>query len=261
MARDIRAYFISDLHLTSPEDARAQALLKFLRALSGPSGDHAPDITHLFLLGDIFDLWIARHGYFLEKWVDINAEFLRLRQRGVEIHYLEGNHDLYLEHYFGNHLGFYVHGDPIHLSVGPWRLRLEHGDQMDPSDRGYRFLRWLLRTPVLRWVGKNLPEQAIVRLGQRMSHMSRDYTSNRKTITEAVAREKIRTHAQKVLQEAEFDLLIAGHVHVRDEHRIEAGGRTATVINLGSWLDQPVAYRLTAAGGEFVALGDGIPRH
>jgi UDP-2,3-diacylglucosamine hydrolase len=252
MASELKAYFLSDIHLSSPGDSRAQTLIKFLRSLNGPD-----DVTHLFLMGDIFDLWIGKHKYFCELWAPVVGEIYRLHQRGVEVHYFEGNHDLYLQQFFGNQLGFHVHGEPQTLRLGRWHLRLEHGDQMDPSDRGYLFLRWLLRTPVVRWIVANrFAEKYIVRLGERMSHVSRDYTSNRKVITEAVARDKIRVHAEKVQAASiksgrAFDFLIAGHVHVVDQYSLVLGGQA---INLGSWLDQPKVYRLTDSAGEFVNL-------
>jgi UDP-2,3-diacylglucosamine hydrolase len=250
MPHETKAYFLSDLHLSSPDDANAQTLIKFLRSFDG---------THLFLMGDIFDLWIGDHRYFCEKWADVVGEIYRLHQRGVEVHYFEGNHDLYLRLYFGNQLGFKVQSAPTLLRVGTWQLRLEHGDQMDPDDRGYIFLRWLLRTPVVRWLARSrFAEKFVVKLGQKMSHASRDYTSNRKTITEAVARGKIRAHAQKIYAETPYDFLIAGHVHVRDDYAVEIApvisGQAPVAVNLGSWMTEPVAYCLTDKGGEFVSL-------
>lgn len=243
---NIKAYFLSDLHLTSPDDSRTGLLLRFLQSLQSKD-----DITHLFLMGDIFDLWIGRQNYFLERWLPVTSELLRLHQRGVEIHYFEGNHDLYLDLYFGQQLGFKVYDGPIEMSLGPWQLRLEHGDQMDPEDRGYRFLRWFLRTPPLRLIARSrFSEKYIVRLGERMSHVSRDYTSTRKSISEAVAKDKIRTHAQKIYNKSRFDFLIAGHVHVTEDHPIGEG----RVINLGSWLHEPKVYLLSEKGGRFISL-------
>jgi UDP-2,3-diacylglucosamine hydrolase len=240
--KNIKAIFLSDIHLSSPTDAKTAKLTHFLQSFDG---------THLFLMGDIFDLWIGRQNFFLERWLPVTSELLRLHQRGVEIHYFEGNHDLHLDFYFGQQLGFKVHQNPVHMQIGPWQMRLEHGDQMDPDDRGYRFLRWLLRTPVLRAIARSrFSEKYIVGLGERMSHVSRDYTSNRKIITEAVARDKIRKHAEKVYAEKNYDFLIAGHVHISDEHSVGNG----KAINLGSWLDQPKAFVLTSEGGKFLTL-------
>ena len=143
----LNAYFVSDLHIGSPTDSRARLFLAFLADLRG--GENA---SHLFLMGDIFDLWVAAHSYFVDKYQPITDEILRLQDEGVEIHYFEGNHDLYLEHYWGQQVGLTVHEGPAYFELGHQTVRIEHGDQMDPDDRGYRFLRWFLRTPPLKFL-------------------------------------------------------------------------------------------------------------
>ena len=138
----LNAYFVSDLHIGSPAGPRAALFLDFLKNLSAGG-----NVSHLFLMGDIFDLWVAAHAYFIVKYQSITDEIVRLRDAGVAIHYFEGNHDLYLKHYWGETIGLTVHEGPAYMDLGHVTVRIEHGDQMDPDDRGYRFLRWFLRTP------------------------------------------------------------------------------------------------------------------
>ena len=244
-----RACFVSDLHIAAPEDSRAQLLLQLLRSLPGPEA-----VSHLFLLGDIFDLWLADHRYFIDRYRAIVAELERLRDAGVDIHYFEGNHDLHLEKYWAGRLGLTVHDGPVELDLAGRRLRLEHGDQMDPDDRGYRFLRWFLRTPVLRFVIHHLPGNIAARIGQRASATSRSYTSETKTISAADAVRKIRAHARKVHAETPFDLLISGHVHVRDDYAGETANGPFRSVNLGTWLDAPCYFLLDDATAGFVEL-------
>ena len=89
------AYFVSDIHIMSPSCERARAFLDFLRSLSAAEGT-----THLVLLGDIFDLWVADHDYFIKKYGDIIDEIRRLTEEGVEVSYFEGNHDLHLRYFW-----------------------------------------------------------------------------------------------------------------------------------------------------------------
>ena len=140
-----RAYFVSDLHLTTAEDPRTRLFERFLDDVAGDQ-----QATHLFLLGDIFDLWIGSHDYFAQRFQRIVSAIDALRRRGIEIHYFEGNHDLHLQQFWEEKLSVNVHPGPISIEIAGRRLRLEHGDQMDPDDRGYIFLRWLLRMPQRR---------------------------------------------------------------------------------------------------------------
>lgn len=246
-----RAYFVSDLHITSPDDPTARRFLDFLKRLSRDGR-----ASHLFLLGDIFDLWLADHRYFVDRYRPIVDEIVRLRDDGVDIQYFEGNHDLHLGRFWADQLGLTVHGGPVYTELAGLRLRLEHGDQMDPDDRGYRFLRWFLRTPPLRFLICRLPGKLVARLGERASVTSRAYTSQTKTISEEDAIDKIRAHAALAHDERPFDMLISGHVHIRDDYRFETPSGTARSVNLGTWLIAPCYFRVDGSGGELVELED-----
>lgn len=245
----LNAYFVSDLHIGSPTDSRATLFLEFLRNLRG--GENA---SHLFLMGDIFDLWIAAHQYFIDRYQPVTDEIVRLRDEGVEIHYFEGNHDLYLSHYWGNKIGLTVHEGPVYIELGHQTIRIEHGDQMDPDDRGYRFLRWFLRTPPVKFLMPRLPGRLVVAIGKKSSETSRVYTSETKTITCKETIRKIRTHAEKVFAQAPFNLIISGHVHVRDQYLVQDGQIAFKSVNLGTWLDAPCYYQIDDTGGRLVDL-------
>ena len=243
-----RAYFVSDLHLHSADDPNAKRFETFLSGLGAADGT-----THLFLLGDVFDMWLANHRYFVDRYERVIAQLVRLHAEGVTIHYFEGNHDLHLKKYWSDDLGFVVHSGPVSLRLAGLTLRLEHGDQMDPEDRGYRFLRWFLRTPPLKLLIHHLPGSLAAWIGERASASSRHYTSERKTITAGLAIEKIRRHARQAHAADPFDLLIAGHVHFRDDYRDDAGFRA---VNLGTWLDTPCYFVLENGTGRFVEVGE-----
>lgn len=250
------AYFVSDIHITSPDDARAELFLDFLGRLAGQR-----DATHLFLMGDIFDLWVAGHRFFIERYADIIAEIRRLHDEGVEIHYFEGNHDLHLERYWADELGLTVHGGPAYVTLGNLTLRLEHGDQMDPDDRGYRFLRWFLRTPPVRFLICNLPGPLIARLGDRASATSRVYTNEMKVISDEDAIRKIRAHAELVHEQKPFDVIVSGHVHVRDDFESSTANGRFRSINLGSWLDAPCYLHVEGDRVRLVELGSQTAAH
>lgn len=245
----LNAYFVSDLHIGSATDSRATLFVDFLQGLSGRE-----NASHLFLMGDVFDLWVAAHRYFINKYQQITNEIVRLKEEGVEIHYFEGNHDLYLGHYWGDRIGLTVHEGPAYFELGHQTVRIEHGDQMDPDDRGYRFLRWLLRTPPLKFLMPRLPGSLVVFIGKRSSEKSRVYTSETKTITREETIRKIRTHAEKAYRQAPFNLIISGHVHVRDQYLVQDGQQSFKSVNLGSWLEAPCYYQIDEAGGRIVDL-------
>ena len=117
---------------------------------------------------------------------------------------------------------------------------------MDPDDRGYIFLRWFLRTPVMVFVGRHIPEFMLRWISATASAQSRQYTTEVKVASEQQVRDKVRRHARTIfLGETDgasvpFEILVSGHVHVAmDFTEVLADGRSFRCINLGTWLKSP----------------------
>ncbi|MCY4365783.1 MAG: UDP-2,3-diacylglucosamine diphosphatase [Chloroflexi bacterium] len=82
--RDYRAVFISDTHLGF-ERARVDALAHFLAS-------HHSD--HLYLVGDIVDVWrMRRKVYWPQAHSAIIEGLLERSGNGTQVHYIVGNHD------------------------------------------------------------------------------------------------------------------------------------------------------------------------
>lgn len=240
--------------MESEEDSKFFSIKKLFESVLNDG-----DCTHLFLMGDIFDLWVADHSYFNSKFSKTLSLLDQILKKGISVHYFEGNHDLDLDPYFGKR-GVHVHKDATTLMLGKHIVHLEHGDQMDPEDKGYLFLRALLRTRFMRAIGRHMPGFFVRGLGNFMSSTSRKYTDRLKKnlASEAEARkekifEKIRIHVRKLIDAKEcFHYFISGHVHERFHETLVHGGASVEVINLGSWLGEKKPYLvLTEQGAEF----------
>lgn len=242
----LNAVFVSDLHLNSPSDERYQSFLWLLKKWMGPKmleiPTHQTAITHLFLLGDIFDLWIGSHSFFVNKHKSLVNEIGRLLEEGVEVHYFEGNHDLHLERFWQKRLGVQVHSEPRVVSLGNYYFYLEHGDAFDPSDKGYTFLRWFLRTPMLRFLIYSLPSFLVLWLGQRASCTSRGYTTKVKKISDKELIHRLKLHGERLVLQHDIDFIINGHVHLPCEVDIPNPRKKVKSINLGSWLGEKKYY-------------------
>lgn len=229
----IRALFVSDIHISSSADPKCGLFLKFLDRCAQLKPER------LFLVGDIFDLWISDRSYFLTTYAEIVEKIKILKNLGVQIHYFEGNHDLDLKVFWEKQVGIQVHEEATYFELGARIFRVEHGDQMDPEDGGYLFLRWLLRTPILRALERYLPNPVVAWIGQRASHASRDYTTHSKTISPEQIRSKIQVHAGLVHAQRPFDVLVSGHVHVDEDREYSFGDARVRSVNLGTWLSSP----------------------
>lgn len=236
-----KALFFSDIHITSNQDPKYQTLLDQIRAVS------VNEISHIFLLGDIFDLWIADRTYFLDQYKELIIEFKKCIRDGIKLYYFEGNHDLYLKNFWQQEVGMIVCHEALDVELGDQKFRLEHGDQMDQEDRGYLFLRWFLRTPLMKWVAHNIPEKWIVKLGEWSSKKSRHYTSAVKTIQENESTQKMIAHAKQVYKLKAFDVFICGHTHVKHQEKVKMyNNNEALIVNLGSWYDAPKYFEYSS---------------
>lgn len=197
-------------------------------------------VTDLFLVGDIFDLWIADRRRFVREYSAIAEKVRELRLSGMRIYYFEGNHDLDLRLYWQHQIGVDVQSEAAFFDLNGLRVRVEHGDQMDPEDRGYLFLRWFLRTPVMIFLGRYLPNFIVDWIGRRASEKSRTYTTEVKSASDEQVREKIKKHSLRVYGENPFDVFISGHVHVP----VDISGEKFRCLNMGTWLKEPMVVLL-----------------
>ncbi|MGE4133342.1 MAG: UDP-2,3-diacylglucosamine diphosphatase [Bdellovibrionales bacterium] len=248
--------FVSDLHIASAEDPKAKLLLELLGRAQ------KQNVKNLFLVGDIFDLWIADRKYFVETYQAVIDRIRALVQSGTHVYYFEGNHDLDLNKFWGEDVGVQVCESARYFDLDGKKVRVEHGDQMDPEDRGYLFLRWLLRTPVMRALGRNLPDATVKWIGSRASRASRDYTSQVKVSSEERTEKIFLEHAQRAYREQPYDYLISGHVHVVMDLVVPTeNGSKARALNLGTWLKEPMLLELSAAGVKFLKVSDWMGQH
>lgn len=243
----MRAWFVSDIHLKTAEERNSQNLLRFLRSIE--SGEKPA--THLFLLGDIFDLWVGDSEYFHERFHDIVESLAKIRRQGVEVIYFEGNHDVHVKR-FWEKFDIPVWVEEKYFQLGPWLVRVEHGDLINPKDETYLRYRNFIRHPILEKIGYLLPGKLLGEVGDFASRQSRKRSSVQRESREKELRQMIRDYAESCATQAKFDYLMTGHMHIRDEYKTSKGGIS---VNLGSWFEpEPMALLLTEQGHEWVKV-------
>ena len=249
----MEAYFISDIHLKSVNERNGQVLLRFLHSLVPDAG---PGL-HLFLLGDIFDLWLSDHAIFIKKYYSIIEIFKELRQKGAKLYYFEGNHDLHLSPYWRDQLGFEVYDKAAYFELGGRTVRVEHGDEINQDDLAYLRLRKFVRSMPIEFLAHYLPGKFWEEVGKLASHTSRKYSTDYRERTGPLLQEMIRKHALRGFESKPFDLIVSGHMHIKDDYEFDrTGGIRVRSINLGSWFDEsgPQAFYMNSEKMEWIKL-------
>ncbi|HLF13422.1 MAG TPA: UDP-2,3-diacylglucosamine diphosphatase [Bacteroidota bacterium] len=227
------AYFISDVHLgleaPETEKIKQRRLIAFLDRASR-------DASHLFILGDLFDAWIEYRTVIPKGFHRVLAKLHDVADRGVEIHFLVGNHDFWVRDYFEKEMGIKTHREAFGIELEGKKIYLHHGDGLDPRDHGYAFLKRVLRNRVSIWLFSWLHPDLGVPLARSSSRTSRDHTS-----TKDYGRDDgMRRAASRMIGEG-YDFVIMGHRHVPREEKIGSG----TYVNLGDWIAHDTYARLS----------------
>ncbi|MDH4228480.1 MAG: UDP-2,3-diacylglucosamine diphosphatase [Nitrospirota bacterium] len=222
-----QAIFISDAHLSQPGDANYQRMLAFLGGLADLPGG----LPELFILGDFFAFWMG-FASVPERYRPVVESLQQLSATGTRLHFVEGNHDLDLGRFFAHRLGATVHPDQAVVTLGGRRLLLAHGDLVDPSDRGYRFLRAALRSLPMKMLSRTVPPEGVLSIARRFAENKR-YTASYAAHLPPLFSEYARGQWMEG-----FDGVVLGHCHhpVFEQEEAVEGRRPRFYVNLGDWI-------------------------
>ena len=96
----------------------------------------APDAEAIYFLGDMFDYWFEYRHVVPKGYVRFLGKVAELADKGVEIYFFQGNHDVWMRDYFEKELGAHVVDHAMEVQLGGAIFRLSHGDEE------YRKERW-----------------------------------------------------------------------------------------------------------------------
>jgi UDP-2,3-diacylglucosamine hydrolase len=231
--------FVSDLHLKGLDDPRQEAFVSWLE-------EKAPSLSRLVIGGDLFDVWIGFKDVGYYHYLSVLEAFRKLKKQGVEIDYIEGNHDFFLGPFFTDVLKANIfEREAIYYSNG-FKVLVTHGDLLNTRDVGYQLLRLFFRSLPFQWLIKMTPPSWIWTIGQKLSHLSKGAKGARgareaRSRQKEESQEKVVSLYRKLAEEKfrrspDLDILIAGHNHCPDHYTFEYAGKKRSYFNLGDWV-------------------------
>lgn len=220
---DVR--FLADTHfrdrLLAGEDERRRAFRSFL--------DGLPSESALFLLGDIFDFFFEYATVVSKRYFDIFTALYNATQRGVEIHFLGGNHDYWVRDFLSEELGITLHGDEVLIDCQGRKVLCTHGDMFMPGDDNYKMIRSVIRNRFVVRAAKILHPDLMDAIAGGVSQTTR--RRNHTNHLEDMAK-RLADAARSRCFAKENDIFIMGHVHY-PLHRID-NGREFMIV--GDWI-------------------------
>ena len=223
-------YIISDVHLGAAPAEVETALLGFLRSIGDKAGS-------LLINGDLFDFWFEWRHVIPRAGFRVLAALADLRDRGVDVVLIAGNHDCWGGEVLRKDVGITYHVGVWEGSIAGWNSRVDHGDGLrEKEDRRYRALRRVLRNPLAIRAFRAIHPDWGTALATRSSDASRTHRA-------LDGGAGLRQIAMNTLGGApRLDLLLFGHSHVPALERAPTG---AVYANAGTWLDKPTFLVVT----------------
>ena len=237
-------FLMSDAHLGVAPPEVEQSLLRLLA--------HARDEAGLVVLnGDVFDFWFEWQHAMPREGFRVIAALAALREAGVDVLWIAGNHDCWGGELLRNDAGVDYRFGPWRGELAGWQALIEHGDGLRAKeDAPYRRLRSVLRNSLaikaFGWLHPNFA----TRIALRSSHTSRNMRPRD-------GGEGLRRVAlARLAADPRLDLCVFGHTHAQALERAASGGVYA---NPGAFLDEPTYLRITAEKIELMRLEDPVP--
>lgn len=226
-----KTLIFSDVHLkVTPEEApRRQQFIEFLRGISPEEYDR------VVCLGDLFDFWFEYRHVVFSGYFEILRVFAEMRDAGIELHLVCGNHDFWAGRFLRDTLHFQIHPRGVILPLGEKRVLFVHGDGLNPADRSYRFYKRFARN---RWViacFRLLHPDFAMRIAQGVSHSSRTLQGEYDTSTGPEAR-ALRAYGEGVIARGEADVVMCGHAHAPVCVACPGPGGEGFYVNTGDWV-------------------------
>ena len=195
----------------------------------------------LVIGGDFFDFWFNYKYVVPSGYVGLLEQLDILHQSGIAIHYVLGNHDFWDFGYFKEKFGAVVYPGNLEFKENDFHIQVCHGDGILKNDRGYRFMKKIIRSPLCIFLFKNFHPDWGCGLAKKVSKASGDY-HHHDLKADAIRIELIEyAHSQWKLG---FNTVLLGHYH--QTGIVEENGNS--VIFMGDWLRHFTVTRLDDNG-------------
>ena len=226
-----KVYFASDNHLGAPNLEKSKVREKqFVAWLDNIKADAAA----IYLMGDLFDLWIEYKRVIPKGFVRVLGKLAELADSGIPIHFFVGNHDMWMQDYFETELGIPVYYEPQQITLNNNSFFIGHGDGLGPGDKGYKRMKKVFRNPFIQWLYRLIHPDLGLRIAQHMSLKNRLISGDDDKIYNGPETEWLVHYCKEKLKIQKTDYFIFGHRHLPLDIELS---KTSRYINLGDWLE------------------------
>lgn len=227
----MKTLIFADVHLkvNPAEQERIQDFVAFIRRID------AKEYDRVIILGDLFDFWFEYRHVIFSGYFDVLRALADLRDAGIDMHLICGNHDFWAGRFLEESLGITIHRDRYEVAMGDKTVLFTHGDGVNPADIGYRIFKKIMRNRLAIWAFGMIHPDLAMAIAQAASHSSRKYLSADDP-SESAEVQAMSEFAKEILIREQIDVVFCGHTHYPVEEEIETPRGVGRYINTGDWL-------------------------
>lgn len=215
-------YFISDLHLERIESPITNIFTAFL--------DDLNQNDSLYILGDLFESWIGDDNV-SELSQYISDRLLMLSERDISVAIMHGNRDFLIGEDFCKASSIKLINDPRIIEIDTKKVMLTHGDELCTDDKEYQAFRSVVRNPLWQKDFLNFPISKREKIAGEAKDASKDSKVNK-----AMEIMDVNTDAVlKAFNDHDIEIMIHGHTHRPNIHKVSNEGKNLTRYVLGDW--------------------------
>ena len=215
-------YFISDLHLERIESPITNIFTAFL--------DDLNQNDSLYILGDLFESWIGDDNV-SELSQYISDRLLMLSDRDISVAIMHGNRDFLIGEDFCKASSIKLINDPRIIEIDTKKVMLTHGDELCTDDSEYQAFRSVVRNPLWQKDFLNFPISKREKIAGEAKDASKDSKENK-----AMEIMDVNTDAVlKAFNDHDIEIMIHGHTHRPNIHKVSNDGKNLTRYVLGDW--------------------------
>ena len=221
---------ISDVHLGT-YGCQAKALLRYLKSIRPKT---------LVLNGDIIDIWQFSKSYWPKTHMLVIKHILGLMSKGVQVHYITGNHDEMLRRFTGFQMENFSISNKVVLKLGKKRAWIFHGDVFDVT---MQHSKWLARLG-----GKGYDLLILLNTfanfcSQKMGRGRLSFSKRIKTSVKSAVKfiSGFELTAADIAIEKGYDYVVCGHIHQPEVRTITNQHGSVLYLNSGDWVESLTA--------------------
>jgi UDP-2,3-diacylglucosamine hydrolase len=221
--------FIADLHLSAERPDITSAFLHFLH-------HQAPQAEALYILGDLFEVWIGDDNP--EPLLAQVATALKQLSQQVPVYFIHGNRDFLLRETYAERAGITLLPPHHIIQLYGTPTLIMHGDSLCTLDLAYqKFRRWwdqrwwqnlMLAMPL--WFRQHIATKARQKSARHKAGLQQHQPDGIMDVTPS--------EVERVMQQAGVRHLIHGHTHRPAMHELTIQQQSAKRYVLGDWYQQ-----------------------